>query len=95
MIGNHWTSAGTALDRALEFEDGAEPSQVYSSGNRFPGAEIDNGRAAGPFPRTDSVAVVGQNRIVEDVIPFVGHPSRTPEEEGLIAEIIDAVRSGN
>ena len=81
------------LNAALQFEDGASPNEVYDEGNVYPATELDRGTAATPFARLDDVAVVPQDQIIDKVIPYIGHPFRTQEEDEVIAEIITTLQS--
>ena len=52
LIANHWTSGGSALGRALILGEASGPgdddpiaAQVFSSGNRLPGENVDDGSA--------------------------------------------------
>ncbi len=91
LLENHYTSTGTALDHALDFQDGADPAQVFSSGNRFPKEETEDGSAAKAFPRTDSVTLLPDNAVAAQMLPHVGQPTRTAEESAVLKEIETAV----
>ena len=84
-------SAGSNLGQALEFDDMADPAQVYSAGNRFPPEETEDGSAAAAFPRTDSVTLVPKSQVVSRVLPFVGQPTRTTEEQTILTEVEQAL----
>ncbi len=91
LLENHYTSSGTALDHALDFNDSADPAQVFSSGNRFPSEETENGTAPSAFPRTDSVTLLADGAVATQMLPLVGQPSRTAEETAVLAEIQTAL----
>jgi hypothetical protein len=84
MVGNHFTSAGEYLTRALLFLDGADPGQVYSAGNRFPDEEVDDGTATALFNDGLSATVIPE---FVHVLDRVGHPFPTAEEGQILAEV--------
>lgn len=87
MTHNHYTSGGVSLNAALEFADDADPAQIYSFQNRFPAEESDDGRAGAPFSRTDMVDLFAPEELVTHLLPLIGPPSRTSEEEEVFAEV--------
>lgn len=93
MIENHWTSGGTRLGNAIDFEDGASPSQVYMRGNRVPSQENNGGTADSEFPRTDSVTIYPDADFVNDMFPFIGHEYPTAEEDAVKLEVAQQVLS--
>lgn len=89
MLENHFTSSSPAPAGALEFNDGADPGQVYSSGNRFPPEETDDGTAPAAFARTapGNVTLFPDDELETRMLPFVGLPVRTAEESKVLQEI--------
>jgi hypothetical protein len=102
LIENHWTSFGANLSEALLLgdssgagDDGSLPAQLFMSGNRLPTETVDSGNAASEFPRAAEAAVtlVADNELVGAVLPLIGAPHRTAEEEAIFAEVATQIGS--
>lgn len=93
MRDNVWTSAGTTLNEALQFTDGANPTQIFDSGNIYPVSENDKGTASASFPNNDGVELIQENLIEYGMFPFVGHPFPSAEEQNLINEVLAEVKA--
>ena len=93
MIDNHWTSGGGSLGKAIVYEDGASPNEVYMRGNVVPAAEDDFGQASGEFPQTDGLTIYSDSDFVSQMFQYIGHSYPTAEEEGIRQEIAQQVLS--
>lgn len=99
MIDNYYTSSPATpnglLSQAVLFNDGASYDQVYMEGNRFPTEENDMGSAVSEFPRSSVADITryAQNELVSKVLPNIGVPYRTPEEEQLFSEVASQINS--
>jgi len=93
LIENHWTSGGSRLGNAIDYEDGASPAQVYIRGNILPSAESDGGSASGEFARSDSITLFSDQDFVNSMFPFVGHQYPTAEESAVKQEVAQQVLS--
>jgi pectate lyase len=87
LISNHYTSGGTLLDHAVDFIDGAAPSQVYMSETTVPSAEREGGSAAQPFANDDGVTLFPALEFVNDKFQFIGHLYPTAEEARVMEEV--------
>jgi hypothetical protein len=92
---------GTAVKFQLTVTDGewshrTEVSfQVYTVDNHFPAEEDDRESTVSEFP-CSSVADVtryAQNELVNRVLPNIGAPYRTTEEEQLFFEVASQINS--
>ena len=99
MIDNHYTSSSATpsglLSQAVTFNDGAPYDQVYMQGNRFPSQESDRGTAAAEFPRSTEAEITryAGNELTSKVLPNIGAPYRTAEEELLFTEVAGQIES--
>ncbi|MBW2525361.1 MAG: hypothetical protein JRI23_14340 [Deltaproteobacteria bacterium] len=96
VIENHWTSAGSNLSEAFVLgdasgpgDDGALPADVYMGGNRLPAENVDAGAAASEFarPAVAEVTLVADDQLVSQILPLIGVPFRTSDEDALFAEV--------
>ena len=96
VIDNHWTAAGAMLTEALVMGEASGPADddpiapaVFSSGNRVPRQNVDDGSAASEFERSPEaqVTVYPDDQLVADVLPCVGAPYRTREEDVVFTEV--------
>lgn len=101
FIGNYYTSSSAtpteSLGQAIVFADSASTDQVYMQGNRFPSQESDRGTAASEFTRTTEaqVTIYSHGELTEMVLPYIGAPYRTPEEEDLFLEVAGEITESN
>jgi len=100
LIENHWTSFGQNLSEALILgdssgagDDGSLPAQVYLAGNRLPGENVDSGSAGSEFPRSTEaeVTLVSDDQLVSGVLPLIGAPYRTDDENQIFGEVADQI----
>ena len=94
---NHWTTASGSPADALILGDvrGADPDEaliapeLYMSGNFLPPENVDWGTALFEFPRPTiaEVTLFADNELVSQVLPNIGVPYRTSEEEAIFAEV--------
>ena len=89
LLDNHFTSASPAPSGAIVIEDGVDPAQIFSAGNRVPPEETDDGTGAGPFARPAHADVTrfSPDELASRMLPYVGLPSRTEEETSVFEEI--------
>lgn len=101
LIGNYYTSSSTtptgSLSQAIVFNDSASSDQVYMRGNRFPSEEGDRGTAASEFARTAEaeVTLYPHSELPDKVLPKIGAPYRTPDEEKLFDEVAGEISGSN
>jgi hypothetical protein len=101
LIGNYYTSSSEtphdSFAQAIIFEDDASTDQVYMQGNRFPAEESDRGTAASEFPRTTEaeVTLYPHNELPQMVLPKIGAPYRTPDEERIFEEVAGEISGGS
>ena len=99
LIDNHYTSSPAtpagSYSYALLFTDGASTDEVYTSGNRFPSQESDRGTATVEFPRSSAADITryAGNELTSRVLPNIGAPYRTAEEELLFTEVAGQIDS--
>ncbi len=96
VIENHWAGGSDSPDAALILGDAVGPEddgpiadQTYMSGNHLPAENVDVGAAAAEFPRAPEAAVTlyGDDELVTKVLPNIGVPFRTPEEDAIFDEV--------
>lgn len=87
LIENHWTSGGVSLGNAIDFADGASPSEVYMRGNIVPAAENDRGTAPTEFANSAPITIYGDEEFVSTMFPFIGHSYPTSEEQAVKQEV--------
>jgi pectate lyase len=99
LLDNYYTSSpATPTNKysyAIVFDDGASSDEVYSNGNRFPSQESDRGTATSEFTRS-SVADITRyplNELTTKVLPNIGAPYRTAEEDLLFTEVAGQIES--
>jgi hypothetical protein len=99
MIDNYYTSSSATptaqLSSAVLFNDGAPYDQVYMRGNRFPSQESDRGTATAEFSRSSAAEITSypQSELTTQVLPNIGAPYRTAEEELLFSEVAGQIES--
>jgi len=97
LIANHFTGAAANLETGLILGEAAgddpdgttvEP-QVYMADNWLPPENLDAGTAASEFPRDPEadVTLFAPGDVVDSVLPNIGAPYRTAEEDALFAEV--------
>lgn len=93
LVQNHWTSAGSALNAAIEFQDGASTSQVYMRDNTIPSQETDRGTAATAFNNPDGVTTYSNEEFVSEMFQYIGHQYPSAEETSVKQEVRSTVES--
>ncbi|MES9992611.1 MAG: Ig-like domain-containing protein [Candidatus Thiodiazotropha sp.] len=99
FIGNIYTSSsatpGNSLAQAIIFNDDASTNEVYMRDNLFPVAETDRGTASAEFTRSTEaeVTLYPLNQVNNLVLPHIGAPYRTIEEETLFLEVATQIET--
>ena len=102
VVENHWTDGSESPMTALILGDNAGPNdddpiaaQIFMGGNRLPAENVDEGTAPAEFPRPPEaeVTLYADDELVSKVLPNIGVPYRTPEEDTIFAEVAEHIEA--
>ncbi len=101
FIANHFTMTSVTPNEAIVLgevvgADGDEDliaPELFMADNTLPPANVDMGTAASEFPRPPvaEVDLFEAGAVADEVLPWVGAPHRTPQEEAIFEEVAETL----